>query len=58
MQMRVEALNEGAERLNSKEHLLEKSLCGGGRRKQLGIVRVAVVGVKIFMASATTEIQS
>lgn len=51
MQIRVEALEGGAKRFSSREHLLKKPLCGGGRRKELGIVGAAVVGVKIFMAS-------
>lgn len=56
MQMTVEARYRGAERLNSREHLLEKSLCRGGSRKQPGNVRAAEVGEKIFMAA--TEIRS
>lgn len=54
MQTRVEALNGGAERLRSREHLLEKSPYRGGKRKHPGIVRVAVVGEKKFIAA--TEI--
>ena len=50
MQIRVEALKGGAKRLSCRAHLLNKPLCRGGRRKVLGIVGAAVVGLKILMA--------